>query len=199
MRLPVKSKQEFVRRFQTGEFGNRPPTWDSVSEWAEWYQSKYPISYVSSTDYRLLPTFHLRNRKTAGPTRYGLRGDQLLAIANESMYQTGYYVSQMCPHEDQTIQGEVRLSPHGRGGLELFYTSVRLPMREALDMKSVTIQGLQAELVIRKSMSAGDTDWIKELLQEYPDHTVEFTAFNRPWGSLADYGYRAVIWEVRAY
>ncbi len=39
-------------------------------------------------------------------------------------------------------------------------------------------------------------DDLEALLDKYPDHTVEFTVFDRPVGQLKR---QTVIWEVRNY
>lgn len=199
-RKPVLTKRDFVKRFQTGEFGNAPPTWNSLEEWFNTLPVGDSRKRLWDAQNSPIPRYHLRNKKAQGDTFYNLGAlDLYLLWTTQPELWTEFYVSEMAPHKDQTIQGEVRLSYHGRGGLELFYTSVKLPMRDALKVEQQTAQGLEAEGLLQRNLSPGDVDWIKELLLEYPDHTVEFTGFSRPWGTLAEYGYRAVIWEVRAY
>ena len=40
-------------------------------------------------------------------------------------------------------------------------------------------------------------EWIYELLENYPDHVIEFNCFTEPWGTLP--GYNVVFWEGRSY
>lgn len=37
---------------------------------------------------------------------------------------------------------------------------------------------------------------IEDLMNEYPDHVIEFTCMTKPYGTL---GWKTVVWEVRNY
>jgi hypothetical protein len=175
---PVLSKQDFVRRFTAGEFGNRLPTWNTVAE------------YLAS-DYQGL--VHLRNRQAGGCTLYNQTREQV----NNRYYAPGedWYVSAMAPHEEYgTIQGEVQ---EGVWGLELTWAPARLPMREALAQGATYSIGLQAWELLVHHMNDLSWEWLQTLLDEYRDHVVEFTCFSRCWGNTP--GYNTIFWEVRKY
>jgi len=187
---PVLNKPDFVRRYQAGEFGNASISWPTVPAW-----NLYDEEKGGDSDKNL---YHMRNRITGGPTIYNLHRNELKRFAKSSWAQRpNWYVSMMAPTHKTVIQGEIRLAS---GGLEVFYSPVKLPMRDALlDPLATTLRGLQAVMLLRGQMDPQSYDWIQVLLEEYPGHTVEFSTYQDPWGTLADMGYRTVIWEVRLY
>jgi hypothetical protein len=187
---PVCNKSDFVRRYQNGEFGNASISWPSVAAWVEADEQQ-----GGERDKNL---YHMRNRIAGGPTMYNLHRNELKRFSQAPWAQRpNWYVSMMAPHDETVIQGELRLAPCG---LEVFYSDTREPMRPSLlSPRARTVQGLTAVGLLRRSMDPGSFDWVQELLVNYPGHTIEFSVFRRPWGTLAGLGYRTVIWEVRFY
>ena len=80
---------------------------------------------------------------------------------------------------------------------ELFYSRVAKPMREALKEKSFNVTGLEAEILLRYYLCSRSLEWLKILLERYPEHVVEFSSYGVNWGTLR--GYNTVFWEVRLY
>lgn len=187
MARPISSKRDFVERFRRGEFGNSTPTWDSVRDW-----------FAERERYLDSNLYHLRNRIPGGRTHYSLEGWRLYTWAGSRegkwVYGPEWYVSMMAPMDQTAIQGELR---RVAGGLQLHYTTVPLPMRDALTKDSRQAMGLVANMLLQRNMDAGSYDWIQTLLDEYPNHIVEFTTFKKPWGTLATMGFATVIWELR--
>lgn len=183
MKTPVLTKNDFVRRYRLGEFGNRSRTW----EWYEW--ENY---YDANQDSLKGNLYHLRNKEKGGITRYNLSA----SLVTEYLKSLGknWYVSEMAPHNDGTLQGEVQETSKG---LYLHYTFAKLPMREAFEVQSLDSFNLQAKHLIKGYMNQKSQDWLDHLLTTYPGHTVEFTCFTRCWGNLE--GYNTVFWEVRNY
>lgn len=192
---PVKTKRDFVRRYQQGEFGNRAPTWDSLSEYR-------------ASKYRGL--VHLRNRVAGGPTWYNVPWDEVEITwyiatckvngGRPAVLEKDLYISGMAPHDRGTIQGEVMLSPIRLGmgpHYELTYCSAKKPMREALAEETRYSTGLRAASLLRTYMDPSSYDWVQYLLETYPNHIVEFSCFSVPWGTIPNRN--TVIWEVRAY
>lgn len=178
---PVLTKSDFVRRYQSGEFGNAAPTWGTLEE------------YLAS-GYRGL--IHIRNRVANADTWYNVRREDARATWNLAISR-GYapeqlYVSAMAPTERTLIQGEVQ---RGVGGLDLTYTTVAQPMRDALREKTQYLHGAQATVLLQFFMNEYSWDWLCTLLDCYPDHVVEFSVYGVEWGTVS--GHNTVFWEIR--
>lgn len=98
------------------------------------------------------------------------------------------------PMEFMTIQGELRET--GDCGLEFYYSFTQIPQRSALERAGQTARGFEAHALVTAYCHPSTKDWLFELLDRYPGHTVEFAAFNCRLGIFNEYH---LIWEVRAY
>lgn len=176
---PVLNKRDFVKRYKKGEFGNAAPTWYSVIAFKKFYDVEWPAKDQ---------LFHLRSKKPGGPTYYNLTFKQLVNKKNVE----NYYVSAMAPTEKTILQGEIRQSTKH---LELRYTTVKKPMRDAFKIEDKTIFGLQVNYVVSSCLDANSQDWLYVLLDRYPNHIIEFSAYSVQWGTIP--GYNTVFWEVR--
>lgn len=185
---PVLTKRDFVSRFALGEFGNRGPMWNTVDQ------------FLSGVDSLNSPAtlYHLRNRVAGGPTFYNVRGDYFDLAFHKALQQgvkeSDLYVAEMAPTKETVIQGEVMQTERG---LYLFYSYVRKPMRDALTERSAEATGLLAKSLLETYLDPGSYEWINVLLERYPQHVVEFSAYNRYWGTIPNRN--TVIWEVRMY
>lgn len=104
------------------------------------------------------------------------------------------YISAMAPTERTVAQGEVLNSEQG---LTLRFSRVKKPMREALAEEERTVVGLRAYFFLQTFCNAKSWEWLKVLLERYPDHVVEFSCYEVCWGT--EPGYNTVYWEVRRY
>ena len=191
MAKPVKTKADFVRRYNRGEFGNASPTWPTVQDWAA-----DPNGH-GTKGWNGPRLFHLRNRVKGGPTWYNLTVNDLLWHIGHKLEPgtvADYYVSEMAPTALTTLQGEVRDDP---GGLTLTYSTVAKPMRDALRERTQHVSGLYSKALLRQAMNPVSYDWLCVLLQRYSGHVVEFSCYRYNWGTLP--GYDTVFWEVRNY
>jgi hypothetical protein len=98
------------------------------------------------------------------------------------------------PEESRTIQGELCRGPWGH---YFYYTFAAGPMRWALEEAGRHAWGLEVLMLLRANVDPSSLDDIMELLDEYPDHVVEFTSFTVPVGRIP--GRQTLIWEVRKY
>lgn len=179
---PVLFKDDFVRRYAAGEFGNHAPTWDTLNEYLK---SKYE------------GLVHIRNRVKGGPTYYNVSRNNVLSVwveATKKQPSNTWYISAMAPTEKTVLQGEVQ---RGVWGLELTYTRVKKPMREALAEATVCASGLSVRMLLTGAMDVWSWEHLEYLLKEYPDHVVEFSVYEEPWGTIP--GYNTVFWECRRY
>ena len=178
----IYSKRDFVIRYAKGEFGNASPTWNTLEEFFDYHALEWP---------REGDLFHLRSKEPGGPTHYNLCWDSIVRLS-EDKDLSDYYVSAMAPTDKTLIQGEVKLSPRH---IELRYTKVKKPMREALAESESTVFGLSAYSILRMYLDANSYEWLFHLLDFYPDHIVEFSTYSTNWGTLPSYN--TVFWEVR--
>jgi len=182
---PVLTKADFVRRYEAGEFGNHSPTWDDWQSWLEDDGQRYGS------------LFHIRNRVAGGDTWYDVPyyllgsewGHACCCCKPEQLY-----ISCMAPTELTLLQGEVQ---RGVWGLDLYYSTVRKPMRQALATSSHSVSGIMANCLLRGVMDPYSYEWLEYLLGAYPNHVIEFSVYDCDWGTVPLRN--TVIWEVRAY
>lgn len=180
---PVLTKQDFYRRFYEGEFGNHGPMWKTVRDFL---QSGHPGPIA------------IRCMRRGGRCDYFVPRDEVLArtrsFVNQGYPELELNFSAMAPDDRSTLKGEVA---YRETGVHLLGTYARLPMRMALAEKSFYQQGLTATMTLKRAMDRGSYEWIQKLINRYPDHVIEFTSYEFPWGVLP--GMNTVIWEVRKY
>lgn len=181
---PVLTKRDFSRRYAEGEFGNASPTWQTLP------------SFVEAVDWSGRQAYHLRNRVKGGPTYYNLHPREATDRWTKAEDLSQWYCSAMAPTELTVIQGEVMIrAPHG---LELFYSRAQnLPMRDALQAAPQTAFGISAVTILRYFLCPNSLEWLHTLLSRYADHVIEFSTYDREWGTVQ--GYNTVFWEVRSY
>jgi len=181
-RKPVLTKRDFVRRYAAGEFGNASPTWDTFEEyWKSCYAG----------------LVHVRNRVAGAQTWYNVPRHKMRATWEKatSLFSSELlYISAMAPTDRTIIQGEVQ---RGLWGLDLTYTTVKKPMRDALAEHTEHAQGIVANYLLQSNLCVRSYAWLEFLLEAYPNHVVEFSTYEVEWGTVP--GYNTVFWEVRKY
>lgn len=182
---PVLNKKDFVRRYSYGEFGNCSPTWNSLQEFE---------CYAFPTFGDVVDGFyHLRNRNVAGETYYNCTPlDVVMLWRHDVKDKTDWYCSAMAPTELTLINGEVM---QGVNGLELFYSTVKKPMRDSLKEGGKQVYGVVASKILQHFMNAKSWDWLQVLLDRYQFHVVEFSCYDINWGT--EIGYNTCFWEIR--
>lgn len=189
MKPPVLTKLDFVDRYLNGEFGNASPSWHSIGDFTDTcFTTKLGGNPVNCE-------YHLRNRVAGGSTFYNLTRSQVICYwyANRC-FRGGWYISEMAPTELTLIQGEVMRAPWG---LYLHGSIIPRPMRDALRLSSFHINGLRAYTTLKSYLCPRSYEWLWYLLEEYPDHVVEFSTYGIDWGTIP--GFNTVFWEVRRY
>lgn len=177
----VKTKQDFYERFYRGEFGNHGLMWSSLQKWKD-SQYKKPIA--------------IRTLKPGGRCDYDIPCNEV-EQRTEEFHKQGWLElnwSAMAPTERIIIQGEGVLSV---GGLQLFISKEKFPMREALRIGGFHTSGVLAMSHLRITCDPDSFDWLMYLFEAYDEHVVEFSIFECCWGVVANKN--TVIWEVRKY
>lgn len=188
---PVLNKKDFVRRYEAEEFGNRSPTWNTLKEFLKAKVHKEAL-------------VHIRNRIAGAPTWYNIKADEvenyvLVLTSNQTwekeIYQeTDFYYSLMAPTDRTVIQGEVQQSCQH---LDLYYSTVKKPMRASLIEGGKQVYGLLAKTILDYYLDSPSLEHVNYLLNAYPNHVIEFSTYSIAWGTIPNR--RTVIWEVRAY
>lgn len=93
------------------------------------------------------------------------------------------------------IQGEIG---YINGTLELAYSKIpNITNREASRRGYKRVVGLTAIEMLKYYLWPVDYEWLRELLDNYLDHIIEFSTFSCAVGNIPNRN--TVIWEVRKY
>jgi hypothetical protein len=185
MKPPVRNKVDFYDRFQAGEFGNRPRTWSNYTDLnSDPYQGPIVVRYRAPKSPFLtynVPQSELLTRLTRYVEIHGADWEKFRF--NEAM-----------PDDHLMIQGELTDQP---GGIHLHYSTAPHSMREALRHYGKHTLGLRAKHLLKANLDPDSYEWLYHLLDTYPEHTIEFSTYDRHVGLLE--GHNTVFWEVRLY
>lgn len=179
----IRSKAEYYELFERGVLGNRTQTWPSLKHliWSN-FRGNVTVRY-KGVDSR----FHQPNCTVP----------QAVAFCNSAIQQgakwENFTFAEAPPDRVRIFQGEVMRSDRY---LNLYYSTLALPMREALRREGQEVQGLRAVLLLRSNLDPADYDWLWELFDTYPDAVIELSTFLWSTGTLRR---RTIFWEVRNY
>lgn len=183
MKPPVADKKDFYRRRARLEFGNSLRTWDT---WRDLIRSDYegPIGIRN-----IVP-----GGPFVGPIPYGLWYVERKKLLQSGVKKEDMRFGEAAPDDRCVFQGETCETSRG---LELRYsTRAGMTHREAMGAAQ-NVQGLTAWSILHHFLEPVDVDELKELLNLYPDHVVEFSTYAFPVGNIP--GHCTLIWEVRQY
>lgn len=185
--LGPQSKREFYKFFERGHYGNRTRTSSNIHDFCE------SVGLCA-----------IRTKHPGGRCVYDIDPEDLNVVW-DSFLASGYTesdlnISEMAPTHQLVVQGEVMRSSRG---IELLYSTLKLPMRRALATQSQSLFGLAASAFLQSRMDPGSWDWLQYLLDEYDadysrSSVIEFSTFTCPCGIFAEDGYNTIFWEVRA-
>lgn len=184
----LNKKQNYVH-FNDGFYGNKLRTWDS-----------YDLLRLDPSVERVV----MRYKGAAGGANYEKYGQHVSLTEVETLIFKwvdqgadirNIVFGEAAPDEYLTIQGEVVESTEH---LSLYYCHDKTTMRKALASPNAKhAQGLTAKLLLQHYLSPSSHEDVKELLDLFPDHVIEFSAYSRNLGSCK--GRNTIIWEVRKY
>ena len=166
------------RLVKEGRLGNYPRAWSTIDA-------------VEQSGFDGLVS--LRSLERSSPLKlYHVPAKSLrctLADVPQCLLDRGVTYCEAPPDDKRTIQGEY-------DGENLFYSFDPTPMRIALERSGKQVHGLTARLLLRHYLDPADLDWLDALIEQYPDHVIEFSGFRVRCGTLNT---RMIVWEVRAY
>lgn len=175
----VETKAQMMDLLMQGAFGNTTRVWESIP------------AYLQS-DFE--GTVALRSLIPGGKMYPTLAREDIegLLIGYEALFPD-YYVQEVVDASHYTFAGELK-----RDGVGYFLqsTTVKKPMREALRKQSHAYGNLCTLMVLDHYCEPEDKEHLMHLLDEYPEHVIEFTCLDIPAGLL---NRRMIVWEVRAY
>ncbi len=188
MRAP-KDKHESIDLFSRGRYGNNIPTYCNPDEALKADESVYVIRYKGEPGVQ-------------GPAIYGIKKELLSSIWAEQI-QKGWkeerlYVNSEMPAERVIFQGE--LSTGNWVDPEWLLVGCEDPgihMREAMKKSSFKTTGREARFYLKSRMSPASWDDFNLVIDEWPDGVIELVIFEIAFGSLAETGRNAIVWEVR--
>lgn len=183
----IRNKDQSTAMFGRGTFGNHLRQWNTVRE-------------VRQDGFKGL--LMLRFRTSCGPVAKDLTVKQAGRVYRERLADgwraEDMYFNEVLENQDAlvTIQGELQRT---HAGLYLLYSQAPMRMREALATDPHHVFGLTADHLLRRYCDPSSFDDLMELLDDYPDHVIEFTTCRCPVGSLVERGRNTIIWEVRLF
>jgi hypothetical protein len=179
--MKISSKQEFFRLWEANALGNRTQLW------------RDPVcAFLSGA-----PNIGFRELRPNAATWCKVPRERVFEIATEWRFLgRNFVMDDGAPDEHRTMQGEICRTFRGLEG----YISVgtKLPMRP--DMAAGNMKHRTGSVVcylLDRYMDANSRDDLMDLLDLYPDATVEFSCFSIDVGNLSNRN--TLFWEVRNY
>ncbi|MCC7004419.1 hypothetical protein IT397_00665 [Candidatus Nomurabacteria bacterium] len=183
----ITSKRQFMDLWRKGLLGNRPRIWDTLRE-------------VKASGFSGLLAIRYIGLGGGGPFVVNLKLGELESEMRR-IVKAGWSESQFCFIEQITpgmvtyiINGEICRK---EDGFWLHFSTENKFMRPALSQSPQNLRNLEAQMMLRKLLWPTDYEELMGLLEQYPDHVVEFSGFDRCVGIVPNR--RMIIWEVRKY
>lgn len=185
---PVNSKQDMYKRLAAGEFGNTIEQWFDLSRWS----ALAPAN---------IGWWGIRSQVPGGPCFLNVRREDVPdAVRRVESEGYAYNISMMI---DKVVT--VRLWAEvmrTAGGLYLYGVAdpgekfgPTASWRREMPTAGREWFGSVAGEVLRTLLNSNSYEDLMILLDNYPDHVVEFSACEQCIGVVA--GRNAVVWEVR--
>ena len=191
--VEILTKKSMYAALTRGDFGNTVPQFFSVESWKQ------------SIDCARYSFWGIRSCQAGGDRRCRLN---VPSAEVEQLYRMwfpggGGNISPMidCYAMLRAEVIDTKFAP--TPGLNLHYVPPGSaidqadPWRGAFRQFGQRIAGLAAVRVLQQSLWPADLDDLRDLLQRYPEHTIELSACDRAVGQRCHRN--TIIWEVRKY
>ena len=196
--MVISTKSEFLKLAADGSLFNQMPSWHSIAEVlrSDHYErdpinSEVMIRYKDAGSPFMTPN-----------VRIGLYGINLKytvkKLIERGAVESKLYYTWMSPLVGRRINAELVELP---SGLSLHYSTAQCDLRKALDRHGRHAERSAAWRILEHTLDVNGLENLRRVLDLYPGHAVELTAFDRVIGSFARTECRTntVIWEVRMY
>lgn len=181
-RKVLTSKTKSAALYEQGLFGNKPITWANVDQF---------IALGNRPG-----TYSLRYRSGGHEAfrRYELRSDEIpgavLEIERAGGLRDRISVNESMPDHTLLLQGDTTIDHQS---WYLFGSTEQTKMAIALK-RARQYHGSAALCRLKTCLDTPSFNQLEYLLDAYPDHIIEFSAYAIPVGVL---GYNTVFWDVR--
>lgn len=176
MRLDCKSDNIFA--LQNGLFGNAPKQWQTPGEVLREFGNR-PIV--------------VRPRTPGGRCWYEITIEEWLALPGD-IRVSDYYFNE--PIDPVTVTLNAEITRALLGGVAMTYATTQEHMRPALRNHARHARRIEALIILRTLACERGREVVEGLMDQYPDHVIEFTCMTKSYGTL---GWKTVVWEVRSY
>lgn len=178
----ISSKSLNYELYNSGLYGNKLRTWDSVDEFKK-------SNYNGSVSLRY------KGKLPGQFTYYNVIDvdEKLKEIISKGGRKENVVINESAPDEFLVIQGELI---RNELGLHIFYSMLKGKMRDCMK-SAVSASGLTVKLLLQSHLTPSSYDDLMELLDKYPDHVIEFSTYSICLGDCV--GRNTIIWEVRNY
>ena len=182
----ITTKRDNTELLTKGYFGNYPGIWYSVKDVLANCQNE---------------TVVIRNfRAESLFQRYNVPLKAVQELINSWMNEPGFRLDNIYFNEDiksDHIILNAEIVELGEG-MYLTYSTMHEKMRTALKLDShFLFSDLQIRLFLRGIMDISSYNDLFYLLDNYPEHTIEFSCWEHQVGIIP--GRNTIIWEVRKY
>lgn len=182
----IRNKREMYALLRSGRLGNTCPSWPSVADW-----SRDPAA-------SRFTLFGIRSEVAQNDPRTRMwvpRGEVVAAC--ERFGADAFNISPMVDAvATLTANMNVWESPRGLVVEASEYPTQPSTWRDVMRSPR-TFEGVAARYVLRRHLNANSLDDLRILLDAYPGHVVEISAFETCFGTVP--GRNGVVWEVRNY
>lgn len=181
MTTPITDKKEMYRRLNSGLLGHTLPAAETKEK-----AGALVLKYSHGK-------FAMRIKEAGGKTQFNLTAPEVMDQAY-LLREGSWNMSPMLRDEHRVCYCHLLDGP---GGWALHYTNSPKPARLKLSDGCVqkNLSGLAARMYLRGCMDVKGWDTLTELVDEYPDHVIEFSVMT---SSLEAFGpTNTIFWEVR--
>ncbi len=186
--MEIRNKREFYDLYTKGLLGNRALAWNSLDELlkSNW---RGGVCIRGTGIPRTSARFDIPFEGV---------DEEIKKLREEGIPLSILRFNQSMPNMSLVLQGEVMRFP---GRLELTYTRVKKPMNQALKEEERYISGLNALMLLKRSLDPSSLSDVELLMDTYGtgrgSAVVEFSTYSVPVGDIPNRN--TVIWEVRNY
>jgi len=184
--MKIHNKAEFFRLWKAGVLGNRTNLWERPEDA---YQGVL-ASGAKRIGFRQIGKAGNGAWQDCSPADVFKVYKEWTAAGRKFLMDDG------CPDHFKTFQGEICRTYRGLEGF--FDTTAIYPMRRATAEGHMRpYSGALVSALLDRFMDASSRDDLRDLLDLYPDATVEFTCFSVDVGVFPNR--QTIFWEVRNY
>lgn len=181
--MQIKTKSEFYRLWKAGVLGNRTQIWSSLEEALAGESAKIGFREVGKAG--------------GGAWERVERCDLIVAYRRWKDRGRLFIMDDSVPNEHAVLQGEVCRTFRGLESYLVVGHAVP-PMRQTMAAGLHRSYGyLATKTILDQYMDPSSRGDLDDLLELYPEATVEFTTFDIDVGNIP--GRNTIFWETRNY